>query len=229
MDLTLILASIIGGGGAIFSGFKAFSSIPEGYKGVKTTWGKASRNEDTGEIIVWEPGGKWIWPWRQEVESLRMEGNFVEHRDLSITLKNNLTYKFHAFVTYDVKDDPASIEHILFKMENRDLFVENQFMKIIHKVLHKSEELDVKNQSNRLRREMSVIMEENGWIVTDCDIMLFTETPVSQFLRGVDYRIQKAIEYKDQLPQALLCSALGVNSVVTVDDGEFDWKDTEQE
>lgn len=228
MDLSLIVASIIGGGFSIFSGIQAFSTVHEAEKGIKTTLGKAQRDKKTGKPIIYEPGGKWMWPFFQKVETLRMRGNIVNHVNLSITLKNNLTYKFNAFITYDVKDDPDCIYHILFNLEERDLFVENQFMKAIQKVLHRSEELDVKSASARLKKEMVPVMEENGWIVLDCDIMLFTETPVSQFLRGVDYRIQKALEYKDLLPNNLLCAALGVNAVVTVEDEDKEYQFSEE-
>lgn len=218
MDLSLIIASVLGGGTGIFSAFKAYSNVEEGHKSVRTTWGKAVRDKKTGLPKIYEPGGKWMWPFAQKMNNLRMSGNIVTLENLSITLKNNLTYNFDAFITYDVKDDPQSIFNILFILENRDVFVENQFKKMIQKVLHRSEELDVKAASSRIKKEMSLVLDESGWIVTDCDIMLFTETSVSQFLRGVDYRIQKAIEFKDQLPNNLLCSALGVNAVVNVQD-----------
>lgn len=229
MDWVYILGSLATAGGAIFSGFKAFSTIKEAEKGVRTTWGKAQRNKVTGEVVVHDPGGKWMWPFAQKMDTLRTKGNFVSYDNLSITLKNNLTYKFNAFITYDVIEEPHWIEHILYKLEDRDLFVGNHFMRAIQNVLHRSEELDVKNASARLKKAMEPILSANGWVVQDCEIMMFTETPVSQFLRGVDYRIQKAIEYKDILPVSLLCSALGVNSVVTVEEEEKEFTITNEE
>lgn len=211
------IASVAVGSGVIgFSGFKAFSSVPEAYRGIKTTLGKAVRDKETGEAIIFQPGGKWMWPYFQTMNTLRIQGNILHYENLTITLKNNLTYSFDAFITYDVIDEPKWIEHILFKNESPDLFVGNHFLKTIQKILHKSEELDVKNASARLKKELSPILEESGFIVQDCEIMLFTETAVSQFLRGVDYRIQKALEYKDQIDGNVLCAALGVNAVVTI-------------
>lgn len=216
MDWIGIASVVAGTGFAGFSGFKAFSSVPEAHKGIRTTLGKAVRDKKTGKAKIFDPGGKWMWPFVQSMNNLRMRGNILHYENLTITLKNNLTYSFDAFITYDVIDDPEWIEHILFKLENPDLFVGNHFLKTIQRVLHKSEELDVKNASTRLRKEISPILESNGFVVQDCEIMLFTETSVSQFLRGVDYRIQKALEYKDQIDTNVLCAALGVNAVVTI-------------
>lgn len=217
-SLLYILASVVGGGGAIFSGFKAFSTVTEAERGVKTTFGKAKRDKKTGKIKMYGPGGKWMFPFVQKMPTLRMKGNILHYENLMITLKEKLTYKFNAFITYDVKDDPDAVEHIMFNLEDRDLFVGNHFLKTIQKILHKSEELDLKNASSRLKKEMTSILDANGWEVRDCEIMMFAETSVSQFLRGVDYRISKALEYKDQLSSNILCAALGVNAVVTIDE-----------
>ena len=228
-NLLYILASIVGTGGALFSGFKAFSSITENERGVRTFLGKAKRDKETGKVVVYQPGGKWMLPFLHQMVKLRIKGNLITYENLTITLKNNLTYKFNAFITYDVKDDPDAIEHILFNEEDRDHFVGNHFLKSIQKVLHKTEELDLKTASARLMKEVSPRLEEKGWTVTDCDIMLFAETAVSQFLRGVDYRIQKALEYQDQLSPKLLCAALGVSAVVTVDDEDKEFKFSSEE
>jgi regulator of protease activity HflC (stomatin/prohibitin superfamily) len=217
MDWTLILATIAGSSGAILSGLKAYSTVKEGERGVLLTFGKAQRDE-YGDVVVYEPGGRWIWPWAQKMDTLRVQKNIISYEGLTITLKNNLTYKFNAMLVYDVIEEPKWIEHILYKMEDRDSYVGVYFMQAIQKVLHRSEELDIKNASNRLKKELSIILEANGWRIEDIDVTLFTETPISQFLRGTDYRISKALEYKDQLPDNVLCAALGVNAVVTVEE-----------
>ena len=220
MDLSLIIASVLSGGTAIFSGFKAFSSVQEAHKSIRTRFGKAKRYKkgpNKGEVIIYGPGGTWMFPFVDKMNPVRMKGNITNYKDLSITLKNNLTYKFEAFITYDVIDETDWIYHVAFNLENFESTIGNQFLTAIQKILYKSEELDIKNAAARLKKEISPVAEENGFLIKDCEIMLFTETPTSQFLRGVDYRLAKAVEYQHILPSNILCAALGVNAVVTVD------------
>jgi regulator of protease activity HflC (stomatin/prohibitin superfamily) len=228
MDWSLILASILGGGLTIFSGFKAYSSIKEGEVGVKLNWGKAARDEH-GEIILHYPGVRWLIPYKQKMETLRIKKNIITLTDLTITLKNNLTYKFEAFLFYDTICNPKNVENILFYMEDRDIYVENNFKKAIQKVLHKSEELDIKNASSRLKRELEPILIANGWTIDDVDIVLFAETPTSQLLRGIDYRIEKALEYQDQLNPQILSAALGANAFIPIESHDSEVEIIEEE
>lgn len=217
MDWSLILASILGGGATIFSGIRAFSAVHEGWVGVKLAWGKAERNKETGEINLYGPGVKWLIPFKEKMQTVQIKKNMIHLDDLTITLKNNLTYKFEAAIIYDVINEPKHIENIMFLMESPDLFVELCFKKAIQKVLHKSEELDINKASSNLMKELKPVLLENGWIIRDVDIMLFAETVASQVLRGVDYRIEKALEYQDQLSPQLLAAAMGVSAMIPIE------------
>lgn len=228
MDWTTVILGTAGTFVTVFSGIKAFTFVNEAEIGVKTRYGRAIRDKETNEIILIKPGGRWLLPFAEKIEKLRVSGNIVNLKNMTITLKNNLTYSFSGYVMYDVVVTPEVIEKILFRQENRDIVVENLFQKAIQKELHRSDELDVQASSIKIRRALTSAMEELGWIVTDCAIVMFTETPTSQFLRGVDYRIQKALEYKDELPENILCAALGVNAVVTIEEKQNEQQELEE-
>jgi len=209
MDWAYILASA----GGIFSGFKAVTFVREGERGILLTFGKAKRSKD-GKVKLWGPGFRPMIPFVQRVEKIHMQKNTLNFPNFTVTLKNNLSYIFSGYIVYHIMDTPDWVEHALFRLEDVDAFVTVNFEQAVQKVMWKMDELELDGVDDKLLTQVNRILKKNGIEAEQCGVTGLTETPVSQSFRGVDYRIQKALEFKDQLSECILAAAIGATPTV---------------
>ena len=223
MDWQYILLTIA----SIFGGAKSLSStIREGEKGVKTTFGKASRTKD-GKVKVLGPKKiPFVIPFVQKFEKTHIKSNTQHLPDMRITLKNTLSYTFDASVEYDILDDPDHLENVLFVLEDHLEFVTLNFKIAIQTVLYQYDSAPEKMKSvgADIKKELTTLLGDHGFKVIRCGIINLSETATSQGSRSVDYRIQAAQNHLgvDKLPDCVLMAALGSTPVVGMNDCKND-------
>lgn len=217
MDLNFDWAYLLAAAGGIWSGVKSVSFVAEGERGILLTFGKARRQPD-GTVRVFGPGFRPIIPFAQRIAKTHMQKNTLWFENLQVTLGNNLSYTFDAYVSYHIIDEPQWIEHVLFTLEDSVEFVGVKFRTIVQESLWNANPDDVMDIANKLKREVGKRLRTDGIQVDECGISSFAETLVSQTFRGIDYRIEKALEFQGQLPTAVLSAALGAMSTVSSSD-----------
>ena len=219
MDWGYILASVAG----VMGGAKALSAtIREGEKGVKVTFGKASRTKD-GKVKVLGPKKiPFLIPFVLRFEKTHIKSNTQHLPDMRITLKNTLSYTFDASVDYDILDDPDHLENVLFVLEDHLEFVVLNFKIAIQTVLYQYDSAPekMKTVGADIKKELTALLGDNGFKVNRCGIINLSETPTSQGSRSVDYRIEAAQNHLgvEKLPECVLMAALGSTPVVGMDD-----------
>lgn len=223
MDWTYVLASLAG----IFGGAKSLSStIKEGEKGVKTTFGKAARTKDGKVKVLGSQKIPILLPFVQKFVKTHIKSNTQHLPGMGITLKNGLSYTFDASLEYDVLDDPDHMENVLFTLEDHLEFITLNFKIAIQTILYKYDETPEKMKmvGADIKKELTTLLGDNGFKVKTCGILNLTETPTSQGSRSVDYRIQAAQDHLgvDRLPECVLMAALGSTPVVGMNDCKND-------
>lgn len=220
--------------GGIFGGAKSLSqTILEGEKGVKTTFGKAHRGKDGKVIVVGPKKVPILIPFIQKFVKTHIKGNTQHLPDMRITLKNSLSYSFDAALEYDILDDPDHLENILFTLEDHLEFITLNFKQAIQTVLYKYDDTpaQMKEVGLKIKKELTVLLGDNGYNVKSCGILNLSETPTSQGSRSVDYRIQAAKDHLgvDKLPECVLMAALGSTPVVGMSDcAPVEYEDVEE-
>lgn len=218
---------ILGSIGGIFSGAKAISIVSEGERGILLTLGKASRTS-TGEVKVYGPSNfRLIIPFVQRIKKTHIRKNTMEITNLTVTFGDNISYHFNAFILYHVVNTPKDIEKVLIDLEDPKEFVSLNFSKAVQEAMYKYNDpyspTFFEKVSKKIKEKVEKVLMDNGFEIEDCGISSFVETPVSQALRGVDYRIAKAIEFAGQLPNNILAAAIGATPIINAGDcGEPD-------
>ncbi len=218
--------------GGIFGGAKSLSStIKEGEKGVKTTFGKASRTKDGKVKVIGPQKVPILLPFVQKFVKTHIKSNTQHLPDMRITLKNGLSYTFDASIEYDILDDPDHMENVLFVLEDHLEFITLNFKIAIQGVLYKYDETPEKMKvvGADIKKELIALLGDNGFKVKTCGILNLSETPTSQGSRSVDYRIQAALDHLGvkKLPECVLMAALGSTPVVGMNDCTTPIDDTE--
>lgn len=230
MDWTYILASAAG----IFGGAKSLSSfIAEGEKGVKTTFGKASRGRDGKVIVVGPKKVPILIPFVQKFVKTHIKDNTQHLPDMRITLKNTLSYTFDSFVNYSILDDPDHLENVLFTLEDHLEFITLNFKLAVQTVLYQYDDTPEKMKvvGADIKKELTKLLGDSGFVVNSCGIINLSETATSQGSRSVDYRIQAAKDHLgvDKLPECVLMAALGSTPVVGMSDcAPVEYEDVEE-
>lgn len=219
MDWMYLIASA----GGIFGGVKSLSStVREGEKGIKTTFGKASRTRDGKVKVVGPQKVPILIPFVQKFVKTHIKDNTQHLPDMRITLKNTLSYTYDAFLTWDILDDPDHLEHVLFILEDHLEFITLNFKLAVQTVLYQYDDTPDKMKivGNDIKRELTKLLGDNGFVIKTCGIINLSETATSQGSRSVDYRIQAAQNHLgvERLPECVLMAALGSTPVVGMSD-----------
>lgn len=219
MDWSTILLTASG----IFGGAKSLSqTVLEGEMGVKTTFGKAHRGKDGKVIVVGPQKVPILVPFVQKFVKTHIKSNTQHLPDMRITLKNTLSYTYDSFFSYDVLSDPDHLENVLFTLEDHLEFVTLNFKLAVQTVLYKYDDTpdQMKDVGEKIKKELTKLLGDNGFVVKTCGILNLSETPTSQGSRSVDYRIQAAKEHLgvEKLPECVLMAALGSTPVVGMAD-----------
>lgn len=200
--------------GGIWSGVKTISFVGEGELGVLLTFGKAKRDQD-GQVRVWGPGFRPLIPFVQKIAKIHIQKNTLWFENMQVTMGDNLTYTFDAYISYHISTEPQWIEHVLFTLEDSQEFVGVVFRTTIQDLLWKNKESDMQAIAKKLLANVSKKLSDDGIIVDACGISSFAETSVSQTFRGIDYRILKAKENLGVLPECVLAAAIGAMPTVS--------------
>lgn len=212
------LAYMVAAAGGIWSGIKTVSFVSEGELGVLLTFGKAARDKETGEVRILKPGFRALIPFAQRIVKIHIQKNTLWFENLMVTMGNNLTYTFDAYISYHIDHSPAKIEHVLFTLEDVVEFVGVTYRTEIQSLLWKHGDADMQTIAKKIKVNISKKLEADGILVDDCGISSFAETPVSQGLRGIDYKMDKIREHIGKMPDCVLVAAIGAMPTVGTSD-----------
>lgn len=214
-------------GGGIFSAIKSVNNvINEGERGILLTMGKAARHKKgtlKGKVKVYSPASfRVIIPFLQKFKKIHIKKNTHTIENLTVTFDDNLSYNFNASLFYHIPDDPDAIESVLTTVGEIEEFIALTFGIVVQDVMYRQTSADKVNLmtslADKIKRKVEIELKEHGFVVDKCGIYNFVETSVSQSLRGVDYRIQKALEHKGEMPNIVLAAAIGATPTVTACD-----------
>lgn len=208
---------ILSGVGAIASSLFGFSFVREGEIGCVTTFGKASRKNNKIKLI--DSGFKFVIPFIQKINKIHIRKNTSRFENLQITLKNGVSYQFDSYIVYHVKNDPDSIENILFGLEDYNEFVNVIFDKYTQQVLQKIEVLNPEYINTTLNQLMKNALNSEGIILDECGLVNFTGTKESQALLGIQYKLQIAEKF-GKPSQNVLAAILGATPVINIEEKE---------
>ena len=214
--MTEYLSGIAGVIGFISAVFKSIVIVQEGELGTKTTFGALDRHKN-GDLKLLKPGFNFVMPFVQQVKKVHLKTNTYEIKDLSVTLKNKLSYNFKGFITLHIIAETKPIENILYTIENYVELITVSFEKEIQKILNKSEIIDTDTINKELFDSIYSILIKEGIEVTDCGLVNFTLTPQSEAMLALNYKID-IVKSNNDLNDNILCSLLGAISTVQVQD-----------
>lgn len=216
MDWTTILTTLAVSGGSIFAGIKAAPFVGEGEIGVLLSMNKAKRLPD-GSVKLYPPGFKRIFPFVQKLRKLYLGNRVLNFPNFSCSMKGGLSYTFSGYIIYRAKLEPAAVEYLMFGIDDIRETVTVAFENTVQAILWKKDKESLnpgKALNTKIKELLSKDIAPHYIEIVDCGVSNFIETPISQTLVGVDYRIAKAMEYAGKVPDCLLMAAIGATPVV---------------
>ena len=243
MDLGPILEILLTGGSALVTLGNSFTLVKEGELGSLTSFGKAARGRD-GKIKVIKPGFKLLVPFKDKIRRAHIRMDTVSLHNLTVTLKNGLSYHYSAFVSYHVSEKPEDLEKYLYQVEDAKALIESKLSSEVRELLAanvSTEEITLDKISADLQNKLTdYLIQKIGVILDACGLTSFTESSQAQLVNVSKAKMELAQAHygKEQaIPDAVVAACLGAMPVVSgneyllphLNGNEKKKKDTEKE
>ncbi len=206
----------------VLSAFTGLSFVREGEIGSITRFGKAKRDKQ-GKIKLIQPGFKWMIPLVHSMHKVHLRKDSLVLEDLTVTLQNDLSYHYSAFVSYHVSKEPNHVEIFLYGVENPHELVEQAFSSALSELLagkNSAEDINKEAISTALEAKLKVsFLKDFGVEFDECGLTSFTESHEAQQVNVAKAKIKIAETHygsKEKIPEVVMAVCFGALPTMSV-------------
>ena len=221
MDLGPVWELVIAGSSILITAFNSIAFVKEGELGSLTAFGKAVRTRDK-KIKVIKPGFRLLVPFKDKIRRAHIRMDTVSLHNLTVTLKNGLSYNYSAFVSYHVSDRPDDLEKYLYQVEDAKALIESKLSSEVRELLAvnvSTEEITLDKISADLQKKLTeYLIQKIGVTLDACGLTSFTESAQAQLVNVSKAKLDLAKAYYGEngtVPEAVVAACLGAMPVVS--------------